>query len=92
MCACLLSFVKIVLLFVTLWAVAHQAPLSMGFSKQEYQSGLPCPFLGDLPDPGIETASLTSSALAGRFFTTSATWEALINVEQATIILMPTNM
>ena len=56
----------------TLWTVAHQAPLSMGFSRQEYWSGLPCPLPGDLPDPGIEPTSLTS-ALAGQFFTTSAT-------------------
>ena len=49
----------------------------MGFSRQEYWSGLSCPPPGDLPDPGIETASLVSPALAGDFFTTSATWEAL---------------
>ena len=48
----------------------------MGFSRQEYSSGLPCPTPGDLPDPGIEPMSFMSSALAGRFFTTSATWEA----------------
>ena len=58
-------------LFATLWTVAHQASLSMGFSRQEYWSGLPCPPPGDLPDPGIET-SLMSLALAGRSFTTSA--------------------
>ena len=62
--------------FVTLCTAACQAPLSMGFSKQEDWSGFPCPSPGDLPDPGIESASLTSPALAGRFFTTSATWEA----------------
>ena len=45
------------------------------FSKQEYWSRLPCPSPGDLPDPGIEPVSLMSPALAGRFFTTSATWE-----------------
>ena len=90
MCACSLSCFKIALLFATLWTIAHQVPLSMGFSRQKYQSGLPCPSLGDLPDPGIEPASLTSPALAGRFFTTSATWEALVKVEQGTIILMPT--
>ena len=56
--------------------VAHQAPLSMGFSRQEYRSGLSCPPPGDLPDPGIEPVSLTSPALAGGFFTTKATWEA----------------
>ena len=44
-------------LFVTLWTVAHQAPPSMGFSRQEYWSGLPFPSLGDLPDPGIEPRS-----------------------------------
>ena len=56
-------------------AVACQAPLSMGFSGQEYQSGLPCPPPGDLSDIEIEPQSLKLSALAGRFFT-SATWEA----------------
>ena len=49
-----------------------QAPLSMGFSRQEYWSGLPCPLPGDLPDPGIEPAFLKSPALAGGFFTASA--------------------
>ena len=44
-------------LSVTLWTVAHQAPLSMGFSGQEYWSGLPCPPPGDLPNPGIEPRS-----------------------------------
>ena len=63
--------------FATQWAVAFQAPLSMGFSRQEYQSGLPCPPSGDLPDPGIEPASLLSPALAGGFFITGSTWEAL---------------
>ena len=50
--------------------VAHQTPLSMGFSRQEYRSGLPFPTPGDLPDPGIEPVSLSSPALVGRFFTT----------------------
>ena len=63
-------------LFVTLWTVALQAPLSMGFSRQEYWSGLPFPTLVDLPNPGIEPMSLVSPVLAVRFFTTSATWEA----------------
>ena len=67
-------------LFATIWTVAHQAPLSMGFSRQEYCTGLPCPPLGNLPHPGIELASFTSPALAGRFFTTSATWEAHMKV------------
>ena len=55
--------------------------LSMGFSRQEYWSGLPCPPPGALPDPGIEPASHTSPELAGGFFTTSATWEALTLAE-----------
>ena len=55
---------------VTLWTIAHQAPLPMGFSRQEYWSGLPCPPPGDLANPGIEPEYLTSLALAGRFFTT----------------------
>ena len=63
-------------LFVTPWTVAHQAPLSIEFSRQEYWSGLPFPILGDLPDPGIEAVSLESPALAGGFFTTSVAWEA----------------
>ena len=62
-------------LCVTLWTVACQASLSMGFSRQEYWSGLPCPPPGDLPNSGILSVSLMSLALAGRFFTTSATWE-----------------
>ena len=62
--------------FAILWTGALQAPLFMGFSRQEYWNGLPCPPPGDLPDPGIESRSLMSPALAGGFFTTSATWEA----------------
>ena len=61
--------------FVTLWTVACQAPLSMGFSGQEYWSELPCPSPGDLPDTGIKLQSLTFPELAGRFFTSSTTWE-----------------
>ena len=52
-------------LFATLWTVAHQVPLSLGFSRQEYWSELPGPPLGDLPNPGIEPASFTSPVLAG---------------------------
>ena len=73
---CVLSDFSCVRLFVTLWTVAHQVPLSMGFSRQEYWSELPFPPPGDLPNPVIEHVSLTSPALGGRFFTTSATWEA----------------
>ena len=75
-----------VCLFATLWTVAHQAPLSMGFSRQEYQSGLSCPPPGDLPHPGIEPASLISSAMADGFFTTSATQEAQIHTHEETVI------
>ena len=63
-------------LCVTLRTVACQAPLSMGFSRQEYWSALPCLPPRDLPEPGIEPKSLTSPALAGRFFTLSTIWEA----------------
>ena len=56
-------------LFATPWTIAHQAPPSMGLSKQEYWSGLPFPSPEDLPDPGIEPLS---PALAGRFFTTES--------------------
>ena len=66
----LLSRVIPLRLFANPWTVA---PLIMGFSRQEYWSGLPCPFPGDLPDPGIEPVSHLFPALAGRFFTTSTT-------------------
>ena len=52
------------------WTVTHQAPLSMGFPRQEYWSGLPFPPAGDLPDPGRAAVSPVSLALAGGFFTT----------------------
>ena len=64
-----------------LWTVAHQAPLSMGFSKQEYWDGFPCPLSGDLPDPRIEPVSLTFPALTNEFFTTSTTLEAPFNLK-----------
>ena len=65
-------------LFVTPQAIAHQAPPSMGFSRQDYWSELPCPPPGDLPpNPGIKPGSLRSPALAGKFFTANANWEAL---------------
>ena len=53
----------------TPWTIACQSPLSMGFSRQGYWSGLPCPPAGDLPDPGIKPSFPVSPALAGRFFT-----------------------
>ena len=70
---CVISRLSCVQFFATLWTVAHQVPLTTGFSRQEYWSRLPCPPPGDLPDPGLETASLLSPALAGGFFTTSST-------------------
>ena len=69
MYTCVLSCFCCVPLFVMLWTVAQQAPLSMGFSRQEYWGGLPYPPPGDLLDPEIEPTFLTSPALTGRFFT-----------------------
>ena len=72
-----LSHFSCVQLCATLWTIACQSPLSVGFSKQEYWSGLPFPLPGDLPNLGIKLVSLIFPALAGRFFITSITWEAL---------------
>ena len=74
--ACLLSHFSHVRLFETPQTVALGAPLSAGFSRQEYPSGLPCSPPGDLLNPGMKPKALMSPALAGGFFTTSATWEA----------------
>ena len=68
---CVLSHFSCAQLFETAWTVARQAPLSLGFSRQEYRGGLPCPPPGDLPDLGIKPPCLMSPAPAGRFFTTS---------------------
>ena len=73
---CVPSLFSRVRVCAILWTVGHWASLSMGFSRQEYWSGLPCLPPEDFPDPGIEATSLMSSALAGRFFITSTTWEA----------------
>ena len=73
---CMLSCFSRVWLFVTLWIIARQASLLVGFSRWEYWSGLPCSPPGELPDPGIKPMSLTSPVLSGRYFTTSAAWEA----------------
>ena len=62
----------------TQWTAVHQVPLSMGFSRQEYWSGLPFPPLGDLPNPRIETASLASPVLAGKFFGTETPGKSLL--------------
>jgi len=80
-CVCMLSHFSRVWFFATPRTVAHQAPLSIGFSRQEYWCGLPCPTPGNLPNPGIKSnlmwfESLKSPALTGWFFTSSATWEA----------------
>ena len=83
----MLSCFSHVQLFVTPWTVARQAPLSVGFSRQEYWNGLPCPPPGDFPDPEIEPTSLMSPALAGVFFTTNATWEAPKRIIDANILL-----
>ena len=74
--ACMLSHFSCAQLFATQGTTIHQTPLSLGFSRQEYWNGLPCPSPEYLPDPGIKPTSLLSPALAGRFFTTSATWGA----------------
>ena len=71
----------------TLWSVVRQAPLSMGFSRQEYLSGLPGPPPGDLPNPGIEPTSLMSPALAGRFFTTRAPGKSSLSIALAYLTL-----
>ena len=66
---CMIPFILVlshfsrVRVFVTPWTVAHQVPLSLGFPRQEYWSGLPCSAPRDLPNPGIEPASLVSPAL-----------------------------
>ena len=82
---CVLSHFSCVWLFVTPWTVARQAPLSMGFPRQEYCSGLTFPPQGDLLDKGIKPSSLMSPALAGRFFTNSPTWEAQAGFPQAPV-------
>ena len=69
-------------LSTTSWTIAHHTPLSMEFSRQEYWNELPFEFPGfltprNLPNPGIKPTSLASPALAGGFFTTSATWDGL---------------
>ena len=66
-CCAVLSYIQ---LFSTPWTVAQQAPLSMGFPRQEYWNGLPFPAPGDLSNPGIKPTSLLSPTLTDRFFTT----------------------
>ena len=78
---CLLSWFSHVWFFVTPSTAACQAPLFMGFFRQEYWSGFPCPPPGHLSDPGIKPQSPMSPALAGGFFTMSATWGATENIK-----------
>ena len=85
--ACVLNHFSRVQLFATPWTVAHQAPLSMGFSRQECWSGLSSPPPGDLPNPGIKPTSLMSPALAGGFFRTRATWEAQVSVVRSCFLI-----
>ena len=73
---CVCSVTSVVSNSANLWTVAVRLLCPWGFSRQEYWNGLPCPPPGDLPHPGMEPKSLTSPELAGRFFITSATWEA----------------
>ena len=80
MYVCALSCVQ---LFAISWTVAHQAPLSMGFPRQEHWSGLPGPPPGDLPDPGLEPLSLVSPALAGGFFTAASAGKLQIFTERS---------
>ena len=85
---CVLSLVK---LFAIPWTVAHQTPLSMEFSKQEYWIGLPCSPPGDLLNPGVKPAFLMSPALAGVFFTTALPGKPwlykLVNVNGAALVM-----
>ena len=76
---CVLSGWSRVQLYAVPWTVAPQAPLPMGFSRQEHQSGVPFPPLEVLPDPGMETVATAPPALASGFFITRAPWEALLS-------------
>ena len=75
-------------LSATPWTVGRQAPLSMEFSRQEYQSGLPFPTPRDLPDPGIKSVTPESLALAGGFFTTKPPGEIPCHIIQVTRVCM----
>ena len=78
-------FVSQVWLCATAWTIAHQASVSMGFSRQEYSSGSPLPSPGNLPKPGIKPESLNVSFIAGRFFTIWPTREALDSLTELEI-------
>ena len=89
LCCAMLSRFSHVQLFVTLWTVVYQAPLSMAFSKQKYWNELPGPPPRDPPNLGIEPLSLMSLALASGFFTTSTTWEVPYIIHTNTIKWVP---
>ena len=78
----MLSHLSRVQLFAMLWTVAHQASVSMGFSRQENWNGLPCPTPRDLSDPGIEPVSLMSPALEGGFLTTIAICRKVVRMNK----------
>ena len=80
-CVCVCQVTLVLSDSVIPWTVTLQASMSMGFSRQECWSGLPCPPSEDLPNPGIEPAFPVSPALAGGLFTASTTWEALKKLE-----------
>ena len=82
----MVSHFSSVQLFATLWTAALQAPLSMGFSRQAYWSGLPFPSPGDLPDPGIKPTSLISPALAGGFFSPRAICNYSTSISEQTVV------
>ena len=78
-CGHVLNSFSHIRLFVTLWVVACQAPLSMGFSRQDYWSGLPCPPPGDLPDSGIKPVSPASPALQTGSLPLAPPWKPYID-------------
>ena len=83
----MLSHFSCAQLFETLWTVTCQAPLSMGFPRQNTGVGCHTPLQGNLPNPGIELMSLMSPVLASEFFTTSATWQK--RKWQPTLVFLP---
>ena len=89
LCVCELCLFRHIWFFAMLWTRTRQAPLTMGFSRQEYWSGLWCPPPGGFPDPGTEPASLKSPALAGRFSATPATWKAYLAAKTLQLCLTP---
>ena len=89
---CMLNHFSHVQLFTTLWTIARQTLLSMGFSRQAYWSELPCPPRGDLTNSGFEHRPLVSPALTGGVFTISAYWEATMYNVNFCGIIFPTRL